>query len=272
MTSSISTGTWRAGSPVTPACSVPWPAVIRRLPEARRATAGSKRLPQVAQPVLGLFPVGGEALRLPDLELVALADEGHPVADPRMVADRLGQDHASLPIAFEDLALADQRRRQILVILRERLEIGEARPDRVAKMVAARVDRLTVEGRAAVDPVEPVHRQHRPERRGNRNPPLGVEPICEGGNEFVHAPRLPRRAAPSAARSLPRAGWSPEAARSTDETRTPARRLRNAMVATRPTLSWDSMGYHGTDWEATDSSPSAASLKEYSSTVSLKDH
>ena len=42
------------------------------------------------------------------------------------------------------------------------------------------VDRLSIERRAAVDPVEAVHRQHRPERRRNRHPPLGVEPICEG--------------------------------------------------------------------------------------------
>jgi hypothetical protein len=50
----------------------------------RRAMAGSQAFAQVAQPVLGLFPVGCETLRLPDLKLVALADEGDPVGDPGM--------------------------------------------------------------------------------------------------------------------------------------------------------------------------------------------
>ena len=218
---------------------------------ARRAVAGAQRPSQVAQPVLGLFPVGSEALRLPDLELVALADEGHPVADPGMLADGVGEDHPPLAVVFEDLAFADQGRRQIFVILREGLEIGEARPDDVAKAISPGVDRLAVQGRAAVDSVETVHRQHRPERRGYRHPPLGVEPICEGRNELVHSPRLPHRAARHPARSPPKAAMGPSV------------RLRAALFAKRlePTIpklqssfgiTWDIMGFRGPSMDAVD--------------------
>ena len=66
--------------------------------------------------------------------------------------------------------------------------------DRLAEAVAAGIDRLPVERRAAIEAVEPVHRQHGAELRRDRHPPLGVEPVGVGGNELVHRPRPPRRA------------------------------------------------------------------------------
>ena len=69
---------------------------------------------------------------------------------------------------------------RIFVVLGERLEIGEALPDALAEAVAAGIDRLAVERRAAIDAVESVHREHRPVRGRDRHPPLGVEPVGEG--------------------------------------------------------------------------------------------
>ena len=47
---------------------------------------------------------------------------------------------------------ADQRRGEQFVILREGLEIGEARPDDVAEAVASGVDRLSIEPAARIPP------------------------------------------------------------------------------------------------------------------------
>ena len=163
---------------------------------ACRAVAWDEPLPDIAQPVLGLFPVGDETVRLPKLKLVALANEGDPVGNAGVGLQRLGQNHAAVLIDLQDLALADQRGREVLVVLRERLEVLQDRTDRGPELVAAGVDRLSVERRAAIEAVEPIHRQDRAERRRNRNPPLGIEPVGEGGNELVHCPRPSAHAAP----------------------------------------------------------------------------
>ena len=116
--------------------------------------------------------------------------------------------------------------------------------------VAAGIDRLPVERRAAVEAVEAVHRQHRPKRRRDRDPPLGVEPVGEGRNELVH--RHPRRPA-SARRDFTqfRCPTRPPAladgrgkrVRQTPRTSTPPQKVRLP-----PTRFRDYMGYHGIFW------------------------
>src|SRR3970040_1176391 len=93
------------------------PSFPRPRRHARRAVAWEQTLPDVAQPGFGLLPVRDEAVWLPDLELVALADEGDPVDDTGMGLDGVRQDHAAVLIDPEDLALADEGGRQVFVVL-----------------------------------------------------------------------------------------------------------------------------------------------------------
>src|SRR5690606_31852340 len=140
----------------------------------------AETLAKFPHPVLGLFPVCGEALRLPQLELVALADEGHPVADPGMRLDAVRQDDAPVLIELEDLALADQRRRQIFVVFRKGLEQAETLADLVAQPVAAGIHRLPVERRTAIKALEAVAHQDGAERCRDGDASLGVESVREG--------------------------------------------------------------------------------------------
>ena len=205
---------------------------------------GAERAPEVAEPVLGLFPVLGEALGLPDLELVALADEGDPLAESGVVLDRVGEDDAALGVELEDLALADQRRRQELVVLGEGLEIGEVAADRLPETVAAGIDRLAVQRRAAIDAVESVHRQHGAILRRDRDAPLGVDLVGVGGNELVHRPRPPRRTV-----VRPRSRRKADGPASAPVRIAADKRAPGALSVRRRTRSGPRLGLHGISWD-----------------------
>ena len=63
------------------------------------------------------------------------------------------------------------------------------RRERTRRLVQTGVDRVALQGWAAVEAVRPIHLQDRPKRRRYGHPPLGVEPVRIGGNELVHRPR-----------------------------------------------------------------------------------
>ena len=68
------------------------------------------RTPSIArQPVPQLLPQRPaeslEIVRLPELELVPLPDEGHMVADTGMIADHLGEHHPSVPVDLESFGV-----------------------------------------------------------------------------------------------------------------------------------------------------------------------
>src|SRR5262249_36010262 len=149
-------------------------------PRRGRRLTGTEPLPQLAHPAVRLLAVRGKAARLPDLKLEALADEGDEVRQPRPLADSVGKDRPPVLVDRKDLALADERRREELVVLRERVELRQALLDRFAQPVAARVHRPLVERRTAIEALEAVPRQHRAERRRNGDAPLPVDPVGEG--------------------------------------------------------------------------------------------
>src|SRR5207302_227706 len=84
-----------------------------------------------------LFPVGDEAIRLPDLKFVALPHERDAVGDAGVGLERLAQADPAVLVHFQDLALADQCRRQVLVVFRKRLEVLEAGADRGPQPISA---------------------------------------------------------------------------------------------------------------------------------------
>ena len=89
----------------------------------------------------------GEALRLPDLELEALADEDRRVGDSGIGAELFRQHDAAVRIDLQDAALAVEGRGEALVVLREGLEDGSRRVgDRLP--AAARRRRRSPAGRA----------------------------------------------------------------------------------------------------------------------------
>jgi hypothetical protein len=123
---------------------------------------------------------------------VALADEGRFVGQRQGGAQALAQHDASLGIEAQDLARAKQRRRQVLALARIRRFRFEQRVDFLEQRLAAAVERRRVERGLNEQPVEPVLGQNRPERRRNRDAPLGVEAVDEVREEEIHGPALPR--------------------------------------------------------------------------------
>ena len=131
-----------------------------------------------------------KALGLPDLELVTEPDERHRVGDPGMRLHRVRQDDTPLRIDLQNLARPEQRRRQLIPLVRIGRQRRQKRIDLVQKRIAACVQCRRVERRMDVEALEPVPRQHGPERCGDRNPTLGVQAIGEIGHEAVMARAL----------------------------------------------------------------------------------
>src|SRR5688572_17860965 len=125
-------------------------------------------LPRFALPL-------GETPRFPDLELEALADEDGRIRDPGIGAELFGQDDPPVRIDFQDPALAVKGGGEALVVFRKGGEYGKPVGDRLLEPGAAAVYRRTVQRGVAVEAVLALARQHRPERRRDRNAPLVVE-------------------------------------------------------------------------------------------------
>jgi len=122
------------------------------------------------------------------INLWAVADEDDGVDDAGVGLDRLRHRHAPLPVDFQDLARAEQSRRQVVVLGGERPQALEALLDLAEEQVAAGIHRLEMRRGIAVQALEPVTGQHGAERRGDGDPPLRVEPHREVRHEAVHRP------------------------------------------------------------------------------------
>ena len=79
---------------------------------------GSQNLLQLPHLRARLLQMRTEALRLPDLELVTETHERHAVRDPGMSFHRLGQDHPPFRVDLQDLARAEQGRRELIPLVR----------------------------------------------------------------------------------------------------------------------------------------------------------
>ena len=175
-----------------------------------------------------------EALRLPDLELVALADEDRPRRRSRHASSAARRATRAVGVDLQNFAGRHRApSRELFVLLR----IGrEARNQRRRSPPAARcrrIDRRPVERRIAIEPLEPVARQHRPERRRDRYPSLRVEPQrCNGTRNGPSRPCSPPRGCSGTVRTGPI--WSHQS---------PRRHLVGP-----PGCAWEIMGYHGNIW------------------------
>ena len=164
------------------------------------APGGAERVALRAQapdPLPRLLEMGLEPRRLPDLELVALADEHRLVAEPQRRLQPLLEKDPALRIEAQDLARAQKRRREGVAGLRigrhrlkQRVDLGDQR-------VAAAIERRRVERRIGEDALEAVLRQHLAKRRRNRNPPLGVEAVGEIRKKSIHQAALRRASEPA---------------------------------------------------------------------------
>ncbi len=158
--------------------------------------------------------------RFPNLKLVALSDETHLRSNARIGLDRLGEGHAPLRVEFQNLARAEQGRREKIALLRIGRMPRQELIDLPQQGMTAAIDRLRIERRMDEEPVEAVARQDRPKAGRDRHPALGVEPIGELRDEpihnFVPRPRAPQRdallrhpLAPTAARGQRHANRRP---------------------------------------------------------------
>ena len=179
--------------------------------------------------------MGGEARRLPDLELVPLPDERRLVPQSERRLQPLVERHPPFRIHAQDLARSQQRGREGVAVRRIGRHGREQRVDFHEQPVASAIERRRVERRIGVDPVEPVLRQNLPKRRRDRNSTLGVETMGEVGEETVQGAR-PRRAKEPRPNEQGSNGVG-AAARSVDG------------------MLWDNMGPHGRQRSRGDSRP-----------------
>ena len=97
-----------------------------------------------------------EALGLPNLELVTESDERHRIANPGMHFYRIRQDDTPFRIDLQNLACPEQRRRQLIPLVRIGRQRRQKRIDLVQKHIAACVQGRRVERRMNVEPLESI--------------------------------------------------------------------------------------------------------------------
>src|SRR5262249_1173365 len=187
-----------------------------------------------------------EAFRLPQLKLLTEADEHDRIGDAGMRLQSLRQHHPALAVDLERLARPVERDCELLPLVRIRRKLLDQLVDLGEQRIAARIDRLTVERRIAVEAVESVAREHRTKRRRDGHTPLGIEPHRVIAHEAVHAdthPTLTTKTRPS--RSRLRATARPRAAILSDcGRRRPAGRRYPALG--KFGISWDYMAVNAT--------------------------
>src|SRR4029079_9873290 len=97
-----------------------------------------------------------ETLRLPKLEFFAEPDKGDVRGDAGVLAQTLRQNGASILVAGQDRAGADQGRGELVLLVRIRCEVLDQRVDLVDEPLTAGIERRRIERGIAVDAVEAV--------------------------------------------------------------------------------------------------------------------
>src|SRR5262245_29763857 len=127
-----------------------------------------------------------KTLRFPDLKLVSKADEGCRLRDAGVGLQLIRQDHPPLAVDLQCLAGSIKRDQKFLARVRIRRITSDQAFDVRQQRIAAGIDRRLIECWIAVESFESVAHEHPPERRRNRDPPLGIEPQRVVRHEAVH--------------------------------------------------------------------------------------
>jgi hypothetical protein len=115
------------------------------------APAARKKASVLVNLGAGCLPALGEALRAPELELVAKADKSDLGGDTGVDAKRLRKDDASVPVDGEDLDVAVKRDRQFVPLVRIVRQACEKPVDLLRKSLAASIESRSIERGVAVD-------------------------------------------------------------------------------------------------------------------------
>src|SRR5262249_3350687 len=203
------------------------------LPAARQGAALLQRAPAR----LGLVAVEGG--RIPDLEGAATADEGCELADARMLDQHRGQDDAALAVEGKLLGIAEQGRRQIVMLVGEEVYAAQLLVDLVEPFEAAALDGAVLEGGQGGDALESIGGKLLAIGRRDRNAPFPVELVDECVEEQSHAASAVPTPLPSPGPLLHLLGR-----------RNLGRPDQNLPAAgTVCGYSWDTMGSYGGQWE-----------------------
>src|ERR1019366_2429779 len=211
----------RRGPLSFPCSMVPW----RR--RVRRHVSGTELFSEIAQLASGLRQMREKTSRFPDLKLEPVPDESDLRGNARIGFGAFAQDHPSLRIYFQNLAGAKEGRGKQVALLRIGRKLAKKIVNFAQQGMTPAIECFLVKRGMHIKTVEAVAREHRPERRRNRDAPLGIEPAGAIRDKSVHSQPHPR--------GFPRA-WP---------SRPLARRIAPPGVQTSAR---ENLGYHGNSW------------------------
>src|SRR5215813_676812 len=190
--------------------------------------------PLLERALAGARLVRIERLRLPDLEEAAAPDEGGDPVDRRVARQRRRQHDAALAVEEQLAGVAEQRGRQVVVLVGEETDLADPLVEVVDPVDAGALHRRVFEGRSGHDAVDALPLQRHAERRRHRHAALAVDLVGEGAKKQSH--RAPCR--------FPLIGPGLACCRRVrpDSRAWPAGRILPG--------SWDIMGYYGRQWES----------------------
>ena len=129
-----------------------------------------------------------ETAWLPDLKFVSETDEGDGIGNAGMDLQPLGQDHPPVGVEPEHFADPEQRRRQMVALVRIGAEIVEQAMDGLDQTAASGIERLLVQRRVAEHALARFLGEDVAEGRGDGHAALGIDPVGVCGHEMVHRP------------------------------------------------------------------------------------
>ena len=159
----------------------------------RRHVSGTKLFSKIAQLASGLRKMREKTSRFPDLKFKSMPNESDLRGNARISFGAFTEDHTPLRINFQNLAGSNESRRKQITLLRIRGKLTKEIVNFTQKSMPSTIEGFNIKRGVNIKTIKAVSRQHRPKRRWDRNPPLGIEPAGVMRDKSVHSPTPPAR-------------------------------------------------------------------------------
>ena len=130
--------------------------------------------------------MGLEILWTPELEAVPETDEGHPVLDTGMLADKIRDHDTPLGIGLQIGPVAISQDHQVLVFRRERVQLLHLLLEPIHQLGPTHIHDRLVQIAHGEQLADPARGDHLPEGGGDRNSALGIHVVDVVREKPVH--------------------------------------------------------------------------------------